>query len=179
MLACLLLDARDYFLSDFILNFSYSPRLASLLFCFFLQCFFLATFFHCNQAAPSAASAHFIPVSSLSLSTTKHTALCGLDSKSSTTFICENVPLSCALCNDVIMRFFSSAHLLSLLIFARGRFFRSHYMHQHSFGTRDSFQNLLDLMVGVTRDQPAGVWIGFACFRTASKQGFIPRSPAF
>ena len=51
---------------------------------FFFLCFFVATFLHCNFGNYCS----FHSCISFSPSTTKDTALCGPDSKSSTTFIC-------------------------------------------------------------------------------------------
>ena len=76
MRACLLLDARNHFLSDFFPNFLVLVFLYLL-----LSCFFLATFLHCNEAAPSATSAHSVPVSPC-LSGPQRTLLCAVSTQS-------------------------------------------------------------------------------------------------
>ena len=78
MRACLLLDARNHFLSDFIPHLSLSAVLLFLL------------FFSASSTFGNFCSFH--ACISFSLSTTKDTALCGLVSKSSTTLICEFFP---------------------------------------------------------------------------------------
>ena len=84
--ACLLLNACNCFLSDFLPHFSFLTALVNLP---FFSAFFFALL-PGNLRPWRSTFGNFCSFYSctLSLSTTKDTALCGLDSKSFATFIC-------------------------------------------------------------------------------------------